>query len=734
MSFDNIIKKLKSRVVSLNILFITGLSVIFLLASISLAIIASNGIESLGEFAAQVYEKSIRGGASFLFLEETRKKAEEYSNAFDQASDRASLLAVQLSIAWDNFQYYNFPANFQLEYTDISPKNPDAAIRGILKNNLKFCYWGEGETLPLEQQQKIFYFSNYFRLIKYIQHKNRYNHAGWVTFKNEKYFLSYSDVTRKIYANLPGRNSLNNFFTSRINIQKSNWTDVYRDITGRLIVTTYKEIIDSRNRTVGLAGLDIFVVNLLKNSLLDVKVQEKKHSSIKGLVPFSFVVDGKNSKLIDLPNKYYASFGLPAQNFKDYDYRQELTIKLQDSKYSCVRNIAKMILKKNEGFSTIILGEEEYFVAFSKIPCNNWVFGVVYPAKRLFISDEESQNWMIRHTRQFTVKLILAGILFLLLFAFLITRFFNKYVLGPIVELRKSTLKLGKGYFDTKLEETGVPEVKGLTRSFNEMKDELNNYIKELKSEIIERKNIETEIEVAKEIQRSLLPNVSSIFQRDKIDLYGEFSLGKVIAKNCYDFFYLKKNRIALLIADVFGEGEISAAFYMAVLKSNIRDICLDKSENPAKALGHINKFLCEEYKVRMCVSLFLIYYDLDTGTIQYGNAGHYAALQIKKNGECQRLGCFGNAVLGSLSASVYEFEEKTLKVGDALFLYTAGVINATSKNGDYYGDDRLISLLLKNRKLSSEQFCRFLFKDIKLFENVNNSDDTTMLMFKRKS
>jgi serine phosphatase RsbU (regulator of sigma subunit) len=647
------------------------------------------------------------------------------------------LLAVQLSVAWNNFQFYKFPDDFQLEYTDISKKQPDAPISGVLKNNLSFMYWGDTEKLPLLQQKKIFYFSNYFQFIEYIKKKSRYYLSCWISFRNEKYFMSYSDALNNIYADLPGKKTLGHFFQPKTITKLAKWTDVYRDITGRLIVSTYKNIIDYNGRTVGLAGLDVDIDTLLKN-ILKTDLSDKKrlgnNSSLnKGLVPFSFVINGENSKLIAFPNNYYVPFGLPAQNFKDYDYRQELKIKLEESKYPDIKKLAKEMQEKRDGISFIKLNNEEYLVAFSKIADNNWILSEVYPVKLFFSSIAETRNEMNKRGRQLTTNFILLAVFFLLLSVFLVTRFFNRYVLDPICALRKGVVKLGKGNFDSKLSEIGVLEVKGLTRSFNKMQDELKNHMKKLECEVVERKSLETEIEVAKKIQHSILPRATAIFQRDEFDLYGELFSAKVIAGDCYDFFYLKKNKIALLIADVFGEGGISAAFYMTVLKSTIRDICLQESGDPAKALAHANRFLCDEYRVGMYVSLFLIYYDLDTGAIQYGNAGHYTALQIKKNGEYQRLGSFGNTVLGSSLDAVYKSEEKTLDVEDTLFLYTDGVIKATSQNGGYYGEDRLISFLLKRRELSSEQLCQFLFDNIKLFEGGDNTDDITMLIFKRK-
>ena len=738
MTFINSIKKLKFRGVSLNVLFIVGLSVIFLLSVVSLAMVASNGIERLGKFAAKISEKSIRVGASFLFLEKAIQKAEEYSYDFKEASNMIDLLAVQVGTAWDNFQYYRFPDNFQLKYTETSRKKPDAAIFGNLKKNQRFLYWGGDKRLSPILQKKIFYFSRYLRLIRCAENNCEHYRSSWISFRDEKYFMSYLYASENIYADLPGRKTLGRFFQSRKIGKHGKWTDVYRDMTGKLIVSIYKKIIDFSGKTVGLVGLSVDVDRLLSDTLtssfFDEEVLEKIPSLNEGVLPFSFVINGNDSKLVAFPNKYYTSFGLPMQNFQDYDYRQKLKIKLEESEYSDVRKIAKMMRRKNEGSSFITLKNQEYLVAFSKISCNNWVFGVVYPVKQLFSSITESQREMNKSGRHLAVKFILIAVFFLLLSVFLVAKFFNKYVLDPIIVLRKGVLTLGKGNFDSKLAETGILEVKGLTRSFNKMKEGLKNYMEKLESEVIERKTLETEIEVAQKIQKSILPRVSAIFQRKEFDIYGELFLAKVIAGDCYDFFYLKKNKIGLLIADISGGGGISAAFYMTVLKSTIRDICLQEPQNPAKALAHVNRFLCNEYKVGMYVSLFLVYYDLDTGIIQYGNAGHYTALQIKKNGEYLRLGSFGNTVLGSSPNRLYKFEEKTLDIEDTLFLYTDGVVKATSKRGAYYGEDRLISFLLDVRELDSKQLCQALLKDIKFFDGGKSSDDITMLIFKRKN
>ena len=731
MSADKVKKKQKVRGISLNLLFTTGLSIIFLLSVASLVVIASNSIDSLGQFAQQVSEKSLKSGASFLFLEKNRKKAEQYSRIFNEASDLASLLSVQLTLGWENFPYYIFPDNFHLKYTKNLEDSPDAPMAGVLSNKLRFCYWGDKKVLPMELQKKIYYFGHNFELIKYINDKNKYYLSCWITFSNEKYFLLYSNSDDDIMKDLPDRKTLNNFFQPKTIPKNGNWTDVYRDISGKFIVSTYKDILGASGRTVGLVGVDVDVDKLLKSILVDEITNSEKIKASNA--SFSFVFSRNNGRLIAFPHDYYKLFDLPEQDFNDYEYRQELNVKITDSKNDSIKELLKHTNENSNGILEIELNDENYLLVFSRVIDNNWVLCYLYPENLLFTSVNKTRLTMKSNARDLAVLFIVIAILFLVLSAFLVTRFFNRSVLKPVITLQEGVQKLGDGCFDSKLEERGILEVKGLTRSFNRLKFDLKNYMKKLEDEVSQRRSLETEIEIAQQIQYSSMQHVSAIFQRDEFDIYAELYPAKIIAGDCYDFFYLKKNKIALLVGDVSGRGEISAAFYLAALKSTIRDVCLQKSEDPAEALVKINRILCEEFKVEMYVSLFLIYYDIDLGMLQYGNAGHYTALAVTKNGEYERIGSFGNTVLGSSMDAVYKSEKKELGLEETVFLYTDGVIKAGSENGSYYGEDKLISFIVDNRQHTSKEICDLLYQDIAKFENNNSKDDKTMLSFKRR-
>ena len=88
-----------------------------------------------------------------------------------------------------------------------------------------------------------------------------------------------------------------------------------------------------------------------------------------------------------------------------------------------------MIQEKNEGFSIVKLKKEKYLITFSKISGNNWVLGIAYPVKQLFSPIAEIRDEINRSSPLLSLKFILIAVFFLLLSAFLVSKFFNKYVL-----------------------------------------------------------------------------------------------------------------------------------------------------------------------------------------------------------------------------------------------------------------------------------------------------------------
>ena len=319
----------------------------------------------------------------------------------------------------------------------------------------------------------------------------------------------------------------------------------------------------------------------------------------------------------------------------------------------------------------------------------------------------------------------------ILLVCFPISLFFATTVTKPIILLRNQVKKIGKGNFDVQIKEEGSLEVVDLIKSFNYLGKELQEYIKNLKTEITERQKVENDIKIAGNIQRSVLPDVTEKYKNRGFSLAAHLNSAKEASGDFYDFFYLDDDRLVITIADVSGKG-IPAAFFMALSKTVLKNIC--ESENdPAIALKKANNIISTDNKEFMFVTLFVMYYNFKTGEAEYANAGHHEGMILSdKNNKIEYFGKFNDSVIGFVKDFQYQKGKITFKKGETLVLYTDGITEAISPDQTPYGEKRLETLLLKTKSQPVDDMCSNVIKDVRKFENNTRFDDATIVMLRR--
>lgn len=211
-----------------------------------------------------------------------------------------------------------------------------------------------------------------------------------------------------------------------------------------------------------------------------------------------------------------------------------------------------------------------------------------------------------------------------------------------------------------------------------------------LKQEMVQTERIEREIQLARQIQESFLPDSIPQFNRWELDMRWETA--REIGGDFYDIFKLEDNRIGLVIADVSDKG-LPAALYMTVARTLIRVNAAD-SQPPAEVLMEVNKLLNNESSESMFVTAVYIILSLDTGELVYCNAGHNRPLLFhSRKGVLEQLPKGGMA-LGVINDVELENHHTLLRPGDLLILYTDGVTDALSPDGEFFGEDRLNTLV----------------------------------------
>jgi serine phosphatase RsbU (regulator of sigma subunit) len=325
-------------------------------------------------------------------------------------------------------------------------------------------------------------------------------------------------------------------------------------------------------------------------------------------------------------------------------------------------------------------------------------------------------------------------ILFILLFVcFFISHWLAKKVASPITNLQKAVQKIGDGDFETKVDETGTSETVQLAQSFNKLGGKLEQYINNLKQEINLRKQVESELEIARKIQKVLLPEITDEFIRPEFTLYADLLAAKDVAGDHFDFQYLdkEKTKLAVILGDVSDKG-MAAAIGMAVISTVIRSLLLANNKlEPAQLLKEVNERLLLKNPECIFDCIFFGILDINTLEFTYANAGHHAALKVTKSGKIEEFGLLNNPSVGIIPNIEYNQEKITIQPGESIVLYTDGLSEAVSNSGEEYTKDRIKENLIKNITKTPEEICNTIFKDVLIFQNNIIYDDMTIVYLK---
>jgi len=277
-------------------------------------------------------------------------------------------------------------------------------------------------------------------------------------------------------------------------------------------------------------------------------------------------------------------------------------------------------------------------------------------------------------------------------------------------------------------------EIENLARSVYKMEEDINDYIDNITAITAEKERIGAELDVARNIQASMLPCIFPAFpERKELDIYATMTPAKEVGGDFYDFFMIDDRHIAIVMADVSGKG-VPAALFMVIGKTLIKDHS-QLGANLGEVFTEVNDLLCEANSEGLFITAFEGVLDLVTGEFNFVNAGHempfiyrkaedkYAAYKIKPG-----------FVLAGMEGMRYTGGSLTLEVGDKIFQYTDGVTEATDSNNNLYGMERLDAVLNTCVKSNPEETLSAVKKDIDKFVGAAPQfDDITMLCLEYK-
>lgn len=262
--------------------------------------------------------------------------------------------------------------------------------------------------------------------------------------------------------------------------------------------------------------------------------------------------------------------------------------------------------------------------------------------------------------------------------------------------------------------------------------DRTRTRLEEQKSELLrtitldraERELDARDLEQAREIQRNLLPK--HIPQISGFEIAGVWEPAKVVGGDYFDVIRLSDAKLAICIGDVAGKG-ISAALLMANVQAAVRAFASD-SARPSEVCRRLNSVLCTNLAAGKFVTFFYAVLDAGTRSLQYCNAGHLSPVVITLDGEWTHLENTG-ALLGVFPDWKYRDSNLQLKQGDSLVLFTDGITEATSDDGEEFGEERIAGAVRSPQRLSAAELQSRLLQSVKEFCNSAMRDDATLLV-----
>lgn len=257
--------------------------------------------------------------------------------------------------------------------------------------------------------------------------------------------------------------------------------------------------------------------------------------------------------------------------------------------------------------------------------------------------------------------------------------------------------------------------------------------IRRLQKVTTEREKIQSELNVAREIQNGMLPKQSILEVADEqVEVAGSLESAKEVGGDLYDYF-IKEDYLYFCIGDVSGKG-VPAALFMSVTRSLFRTIS-PYTRDAAKVLSYMNNSLAQLNESNMFVTFLVGILDMKTGRLIYANAGHDAPVILDENGVAE-LKVTPNLPLGIFPDFEFQSQSVQLRKESLIFLYTDGLTEAMNNRKEEFGEERTMNALkeiyLQSAEISPESLLERISSKIKDFVgNAEQSDDLTMLAFR---
>jgi serine phosphatase RsbU (regulator of sigma subunit) len=233
------------------------------------------------------------------------------------------------------------------------------------------------------------------------------------------------------------------------------------------------------------------------------------------------------------------------------------------------------------------------------------------------------------------------------------------------------------------------------------------------------------EMDLAKQVQVRLLAQEPPIL--DTATCAGRCVQARAVGGDYYDFIDLGVHRVALALADISGKG-FPAALLMASLQASLRSLLAADRLDLPEQLASVNRLLHRSSEANRFATLFLGIYDDAARSLRYVNCGHNPPILLRSDGRVERLSPTATA-LGLFAEWTSETADVRFGSDDLLVIFSDGVSEAWSDDGEEFGEERLIGTLLATRDLPVSALVDHVLEVVSRFSGTEQEDDQTLVI-----
>jgi len=317
-----------------------------------------------------------------------------------------------------------------------------------------------------------------------------------------------------------------------------------------------------------------------------------------------------------------------------------------------------------------------------------------------------------------------------------------------VANLYRATQFINRGDFSHRIDVRAKDQLAALQVSFNSMTDNLQKLIAEQK----EKERLQSELEIAHEVQAQLFPQSS--VGTSTLELHGICRPARIVSGDYYDFLSYGPEQVMVAVGDISGKG-ISAALLMATIHSAVRAYEQEQlvsvgmaaaygahgrvaaleapvaPPSPAQMLWLLNRHLFQSTQPEKYATLFLGFYDDEKHRLTYANAGHLPPIVLSADGGVRRLQT-GGTVVGLFPDCDYAEETVELYPGDIFIAFSDGITEPENEFGEF-GEDRLIETVAAHRPQPLERITEHVISAVQdWIGSTEQPDDITVVLARR--